>query len=324
MKKKGMIELGERLKKSDPRAFDFWIASYVFDFKLRRLYRTMYRKKMQRSIFANIFAFVVLAAGCAYAHLPVVDFDGFSFPVESSVKLTAGLAEPLITMAYSPEHLLAVGYAGNPGVANLSGAIFYANGEKTVLAPKDFAPVNTTNPSDTDPANSGASVATFKIEKPGTVAATTRLDFNSGTRPTVAFGKTFINRTTDGLATRRLGGDDVLEIVFTDDTASAAVKTGDTVNAQVFLRGKPLANAEVSATYDGAPKHTDSDEPDNNEYLHADTNADGRVAFVVDRAAKWVIGIEYVDEAFDPQNAAYTPSAGVRYRATILLPVTSN
>jgi hypothetical protein len=264
-----------------------------------------------------------MAAGYAHAHLPVVDLGGFSFPVGSSVRLTAGLAEPLVTMVYSRELLLARGYAGDPGVANLSGAVFYADGEKALLDQAVFTPVNLTDPANVNPASADADVAVFKVEKPGTVAVAMRLDFNSGTRPTVAFGKTFVNRAADGVANRRLGGDDVLEVVFTDDDASVAVKPGDTVNAQVFLRGKPLANAEVSATYDGAPRHADSEEPDNNEYLHADTNAEGKVAFVVDRTANWVIGVEYVDESHDPQNPAYAPSKGVRYRGTIFFPVTA-
>jgi hypothetical protein len=282
----------------------------------------VYRIKKQCCLLVGVLALILLAAGYAGAHLPVVDLGGFSFPVGSSVRLTAGLAEPLISMVYSREQLLALGYAGNPGVANLSGTVHYADGSKTLLAAGDFSPVNVANPANADPASADANVASFNIEKAGTVAVTTRMDFNSGERPTVAFGKTLINRVTDGVATRRLGDDDVLEIVFTDDAASATVKSGDTMNVQVFLRGKVLANAEVFATYDGAPRHMDSDEPDNNEYLHADTNADGKVAFVIDRSGNWVIGIEYIDEAFDPQNPAYAPSKGVRYRGTILFPVT--
>jgi hypothetical protein len=267
------------------------------------------------------FALIVFMAGGAEAHLLVVSPDVFSCPVESSIKLTSGLSEPLLTMAYSREGLLARGHAGDPGVANLSGAIDYADGEKKVLGPDAFVPANLADPANANPASADVSVISFKVEKPGTVTVTASLSFNSGTRPTLAFGKTFLNRAADGAGLKRFGGDEVLEIVFTDDAASAAIKTGDTVNVGVFLRGKPLAGANVSATYDGAPRHEDSDEPDNNEYLHADTNAEGKTAFVVDRPGTWVIGVEYVDEAFDPRNPAYSPSKGVRYRGTVLFPV---
>lgn len=278
----------------------------------------MHIKKGLTRVAAALFALVLLA-GSASAHLPVFHPEKLSIPVGEEIKALAGLSEPLIVMAYSREQLLARGYAGNPGVVDMSGTIFYADGSNTYLEPSKFTPVNTVNPANTNPASADADAVRFKIEKSGTAVAALSFNFNSGTRPTVAYGKTLMNRAADGMAAKRLGGDSVLEIVFLDNVST--VRDGDTVRAQVFLRGKPLAGAEVSATYDGAPRHVGSDEPDNNEYLHADTDSEGKVSFVMDRPGTWVIGIEYVDETFDPKNPAYPENKGVRYRGTVLFPV---
>lgn len=278
-------------------------------------------KSSLNRVLAVVFVFVLAAAGCASAHLLVANPDKFSAPVGEQVRLATALSEPLITMVYSRESLLARNIAGNPGVANLSGSVFYKDGAATALAPAGFAAVCTTDAANTNPASADANVVSFKVEKEGTVVVTTRLDFNSGKRPTIAFAKTFLNRAADGATTRRVAGDDVLEIVPADDVASVA--KNDTVKVQVFLRGKPLAGAEVSATYDGAPRAGQGDEPDNNEYLHVKTDADGKASFTMDREGTWVIGVEYIDEAFDPQNPAYTPSNGARYRGTLLFPVVS-
>ncbi len=275
------------------------------------------KKRLLRTAI-SVFS-VILLAGSASAHLPVVNPEKFSVPVGDSVKAITGLSEPLLDMIYSRERLLALKLAGNPGVVDMSGTIFFADGSKTVIESSGFTPVNTKNPANTDPISADANAVVLKIEKEGTAVAALRLDFNSKNRPTSSFAKTFINRTSDGMAMKRLGGDEVLEIVMLDDVSS--VKRDDTVRAQVFLRGKPLSNAVISATYDGAPRRVDSDEPDNNEYLYADSNADGKVSFTMDRAGIWVIGVEYIDETFDPKNPAYTENKGVRYRGTVLFPV---
>lgn len=254
----------------------------------------------------------------AGAHLLVVDPETFTVPVGSSVRIQTGLAEPLISYVYSRENLLSLGYAG--GVANLRGAVHYADATTVALDGAAFLPANAANP-----ASSDHDVASVTIGRAGTVVLATRFEFNSGTRPTVAYAKGLVNWTADGAATKRYGGDEVLEIVQVGDSGPLAL--GDEITVQVRLRGTPLANATASATYDGAPlpHNPEEGEEENNEYIHKTTDFSGTVRFRLNRAGTWVIAMEFIDEAApqsDPNHAAYDDWKGIRYRSTLLLPVT--
>jgi hypothetical protein len=55
------------------------------------------------------------------------------------------------------------------------------------------------------------------------------------------------------MATQRLGGNGVLEVVFAEDVPTDGLKVGDTVKFRFYLDGVPLQNAPVFAAYDGAP-----------------------------------------------------------------------
>lgn len=272
-------------------------------------------RKIFRATFAGIFL-SLLVANVASAHLLVALPDRFETATGGNLLLKAGLSEPLITFVYSRENLLALGYAGN--VAKFSGNVFYADGTSSALADAMFTPANTARP-----ASSDHDIANLSIQKTGTTIIAPRFDFNSGTRPTVATAKTFINWTSDGMATKRCFGNDAIEIVMAENISRVSV--GDTLKVRVFLRGQPLPNATVSATYDGAPTDPNSDEPNENEYLHVDTDSNGYATFTgIDRANKWVIGIEFIDENVaknNPDYSSYTDWKGIRYRGSILLPV---
>ncbi|MDR3321407.1 MAG: DUF4198 domain-containing protein [Synergistaceae bacterium] len=262
-----------------------------------------------------VCAFLLMLSGAASAHLPVAVPDKFTAAPGDAVNISAGLAEPLIKFGYSPENLLAAGYAGK--FAELTGQVWYTDGPGGII---QFSPENQANPE-----NSLFDKASVHVEKPGTSVIAMRFDFNSGDQPTVGYGKTLLNWGRDDGATKRVGGDDVLEIVQTSATGPLA--SGDVITVKVYLRGRELPNAEASATYDGAPTGWSTDEPENNEYLHANTDSSGNVKFTLDRPGTWVVGMEYIDETA-PKNKpeydeeeGYNEWKGVRYRATLVFNV---
>ncbi|MDR1977987.1 MAG: DUF4198 domain-containing protein, partial [Synergistaceae bacterium] len=241
-------------------------------------------------------AFLTVLSNAASAHLPVAEPDKFTVSPGGSINISAGLAEPLIEFAYSPEMLLELGYAGN--FAELTGEVRYSDDSRTAIS------FSTANPS--NPIESKYSKAVVPIGKPGTAVIATRFDFNSGTRPTVAYGKTLVNWAADSSATGRHGGDEVLEIVQVGDSGPLSV--GEEVKAQVFLRGRPLAGVSVSATYGGAPlpnKPANEDEANNNEYIHKTTDASGQASFRLNRAGTWIMAIEHVDDTAPKNKSEY-------------------
>jgi uncharacterized GH25 family protein len=258
--------------------------------------------------------FFVVPAG---AHLPVPQPDKFEVAPGESIEIRAGLAEPLIKFDYSKERMAKLGHDG--GVSTLSGEIKYADGSGAAIS---FSPANAANPEESfyDKGN-------VTVEKPGTSVVAMRFDFNSGTRPTVAYGKSLINWGADSSSTKRYGTDDVLEITQAENLGPIA--WGDEIKVLVTLRGQPLSGAKVSATYDGAPLPASSEEGEerNNEYLFSNTDASGHVTFRPDRPGTWVIAIEYVDEAAPANKEEYKNAErypewkGIRYRAALVFPV---
>lgn len=260
---------------------------------------------------------VMFFAVPAVAHLPVPLPEKFEVGPGESIEIRVGLAEPLIKFDYSKERMAKLGHDG--GVSSLVGEIKYADGSG---APISFSPADAAKPED-----SFYNKGSVSVEKPGTSVVAMRFDFNSGTRPTVAYGKSLINWTADSSSVKRYGGDDVLEITQAENTGP--ISWGDEITVLVTMRGQPLGNAKVSATYDGAPLPASSEEGEerNNEYLFANTDASGRVAFRPDRPGTWVIAIEYNDEAAPSNKAEYNDAErypewkGIRYRAALVFPV---
>ncbi|MDR2528548.1 MAG: DUF4198 domain-containing protein [Synergistaceae bacterium] len=262
-----------------------------------------------------IIAAVLVFTGTtlAFAHLPVARPDRFSVAVGEKIEVKTGLAEPLIKYAYSVENLLKLGYAG--GKAVMTGSVRYADGSVFPIA---FSPARTPDPTFDE--------ASVEIGKPGTAVVSFQFDFNSGTRPTVAYGKTLINWSADKSATERLNGGEALEVVQASDTGP--VSSGQEIAVQLLLRGTPLSNASITATYDGAPlpPNPKAGEESDNEYLHETTDASGRATFTLDRPGIWVIGSEYVDAGAERNRPEYDKERypewkGIRYRATLVFEV---
>jgi hypothetical protein len=261
-------------------------------------------------------ALIGIAAGSADAHLPIAQPDRFTSAVGEKIGIKAGLAEPLIDFDYSAESMLKAGFAG--GRVSMTGNVRYADGSVSAIS---FLPSRI--PSE----ESRFDRSSFEISKPGTAVVMFRFDFNSGTRPTVAYGKTLINWTADKLAGELVGGGDVLEIAQVGDSGPTA--RGQEIPVQLFLRGKPLANAAITATYDGAPlpEKPEKGEENNNEYIHKTTDSSGKASFAPDRPGIWVIGSEFVDESAPKDKPEYGDKErypewkGIRYRATLVFEV---
>jgi hypothetical protein len=151
-----------------------------------------------------------------------------------------------------------------------------------------------TNPSDVD-------FATIKIEKPGTAVVQGKFsgDMDLGkwdpslagiVNHSASHVKTFLNLTNDGMATKRLGGNDVLEVVFAEEVPDSGLRAGNEVKFKFYLKGAPYKNEGVFATYIGAPVYTDEIGDEVNDYLTATTDENGIAAFTPDRAEGWFVG----------------------------------
>lgn len=245
---------------------------------------------------------VLLMAGSADAHMFVLKTDRMKAATGEFVTVWAGLAEPLILLDMSKAMLLSTGYD-----VSQTAEVQYGNGHETPLPGVTFKPVNLKDPANGDPAKATAEVDRFRVAADGTAVLHGKFVMtNKEGKRTVCFAKTFINLTNDNMTTKRYAGDDVAEIVFTDNTRG--FKKGDKVAVQALLKGRQLPNAEISATYDGAPAQK-ADSPEN-EYLTLKTNARGEAVFTLDRAALWAVTIEYTD-----------PADAIRYRASVLFEV---
>lgn len=244
-------------------------------------------------------AVLFFMAGSADAHIYVLKTDRMKASKGEFVTVWGGLAEPLIDLVMSKAMLLARGF----DVYETAG-VQYASGAEVPLGGAGFKPTNVKEPADTDPRRSTAGVDRFQIASEGTAVLHGKFEMtNKDGKRTVCFAKTLLNLTNDGMATKRYAGDDVAEILFKKDVKG--YKKGDKVAVRVLLKGKPIAGAEVSATFDGAPPQS-ADEPEN-EYLTVKTNAQGEAEFTLDRAALWAVTFEYQNHA-----------DGIRYRSSAL------
>jgi uncharacterized GH25 family protein len=97
------------------------------------------------------------------------------------------------------------------------------------------------------------------------------------------FSKTYLNpEPGDALYKEPLG--QTLEIVPL--TNPAKIARGKNAEFQVLYQGRPLANAEVSATYDGYDPRTE-----NSYALTATTKQSGRVRFKISRSGIWLVRV---------------------------------
>ena len=120
------------------------------------------------------------------------------------------------------------------------------------------------------------------------------------------FAKTLLNpASNDTLFGKALGQD--LELVLL--TNPADIKPGAPLNVQVLLRGKPVPNATVGLTHDAFSKEQDAYKS------KAQTDAQGKASFTVDKPALWMLRTTVVEK---------TPGADAdehHLRATYVFPV---
>jgi hypothetical protein len=159
-----------------------------------------------------------------------------------------------------------------------------------------------------DPAAADCSSATFSVPDANTTVLLGKfvgsIDMSqyggSGISTSASLTKTMLNLTNDGTATKRLGGDGVLEVVFAGDVPADGIKKGAEVTFRFYLGGAPLSGATVYASYAGNEIHDDPEEgPVNDEYLHKTTNANGEATFTLDHADTWFV---WATDTTDPAN----------------------
>ena len=120
------------------------------------------------------------------------------------------------------------------------------------------------------------------------------------------YAKTLLNPAADD-SLYKTPQNQALEIVLLDNPAS--IKPGGTMNVQVLLRGKPLADATVGLTHDGFSKQEDTYK------ATATTDAQGKAALTVDKPALWMLRTAKVEK---------TPGTDAdehHLRATFVFPV---
>ena len=253
----------------------------------------MFGKKFKAAVIGLVSS--VLFVGSASAHMFILKPDKMSAPAGTELKVEATLSEPLFKSDIADTML-----AGKGWTIKFDASVITAKSKEAVDV-KGF------KPNDSDPAKATASVGSIKLSAKGTTVLSGVFDMlNKEGKRTRCFAKTFVNLTNDGMTTKQLGDNSVAEIILLDNVKG--MKSGDSVKVKVLLKGKPLADAEVSATYDGAPSKA-ADNPEN-EYITVKTDSKGEASFKLDRASLWGFTLEYTDS-----------SDSVRYRTSSLFAV---
>jgi uncharacterized GH25 family protein len=186
--------------------------------------------------------------------------------------------------------------------------VHYNNGQEILIPEASSKPYDLDTGKVTDSRVADSDYATFSISQAGTaaVAGDIKMALNIGfmtgglsmSAENVAYSKTFLNLTNDGMAAKKFGGNDVMEIVFAKEVPEGGIKVGDTVQFQVLHKGRPLANAEVHASYIGAEAEYGGPGIgwENDDSLgKSNTDSDGFVAFTFDHASGSFVGLEYAD-----------------------------
>ena len=256
--------------------------------------------KMQHfNVLFLVLALLVFVNSAASAHIFVLKPEAMTVKKGEKLSFAAGLAEPLITLDMSRPMLESMGF-----IINMGASIKYKSGKEAKIPLSSFNPVTPNIP----PASADAETAQFVVTDKGTAVLHGNFTMKRDGKTTVCFAKSFINLTNDGMSTQSFsdGNHPVAEILFADNIKG--IKRGDVLKVRVLLKGKPLAGADISATYDKAPaKKSGSPE---NEYLTVKTNIFGEAAFAIDREGLWICSIEYPN-----------PQDKIRYRSSVLFEV---
>jgi hypothetical protein len=241
---------------------------------------------------------LVLAVVPAFAHNLVIEPDKFTVPPGETVGLywtfTEVIGEPQYSR-WATETYVFSGFMETPV------EVRYKSGAGSPL--DGFRPYNWGAQSIVEGPESDSDYLEFAVAETGTVVVEGRFrgrDNGLGeiTPPgevvtTRSYMKTFLNLTNDGVATRRTGGDEFLEIVFAEDVAKGGPRVGDKVKFQVLLEGEPLRNEKVFAAYSGAPSYPVEEggrEVLVNECMITLTDGNGMAEFMFDREAGWFVG----------------------------------
>ncbi|MDR1019821.1 MAG: DUF4198 domain-containing protein [Synergistaceae bacterium] len=252
---------------------------------------------MKKFLIAAVLSVTLaFASSTAFAHKFVVAPDNFNVPAGGAAGISVTFTEIIGVPEYS---LSATGAIYSQ--MDTSFEVRYKGGTVSAILNSTFKPYSSKTMTAGDIEESDVEYAKFGVTNTGTavVNASFRgtVDLSKfggeGTSESISHSKTFLNLTNDGMATTRLGGNDVLEVVFAQDAPAGGFIEGAIVKFQFFLNGAPLQNAPVFASYVGAPTHTIK-EGDNdvevNDYLEATTDGNGMASFTLDQEAAWFVG----------------------------------
>ncbi|MDR0648240.1 MAG: DUF4198 domain-containing protein [Synergistaceae bacterium] len=282
-------------------------------------------KKAAVAILSLFFAISSISA--ALAHNFTLVPDKFGVSVGESTGIAATFTHEIGKGQYpvfgltkehtDPFEAKYVGVYDGPFVisADISSASFkvhYNDGQETQIPESSFSPYDLDKGEITDARISDSDHASFLVTQAGTaaVAGDIKMTLYVGVMTmgvsfpgeNVAYSKTFLNLTNDGMATKRFGGDDVLEVVFAEEVPQGGIKAGDTVKFKVLFKGSPLAGESVHATYIGAEATYGGPGEgwvNDSEGGEATTDGDGFVSFTFDHASGWLVGVEYEDKSDD-------------------------
>jgi hypothetical protein len=253
-------------------------------------------KKFLIAAMLSLSVTLVFTSSGAFAHKFVVSPDNFNVPANGATGISATFTEIIGVPEYSLS-LTGMIYSQ----MDTSFEVLYKDGTDSAILNTAFKPYDSKTMTETSAEKSDVEYAGFSVAKTGTAIVNAKfrgtIDLSQfggeGTAESVSHSKTFLNLTNDGMAARRFGGDDVLEVVFAQDAPSGGVKVRDKIEFKFFLKGEPLRNAPVFASYVGAPLYTIKEGEDDvpvNDYLEATTDSNGIATFKPDSAAPWFVG----------------------------------
>jgi hypothetical protein len=235
------------------------------------------------------------SARTAFAHKFALTPENFTVGVGASARAYGTFTEIIGAAEYS---FSLTGTLCKPGTMNVDVKLAHSDGTETPIPDSAFEPYSSKTKSVVSDVNqSDSERVSFTVTKPGTSVLNGKFSGQFVFLPdgvtSRSHVKAFLNLTNDGMATKRLGGGDVLEVVFAEDVPAGGVSEGSVVKFRFYHKGAPLANAPVFAAYAGAPVYTvkegDAD-VEVNDYLEKVTDGGGYATFLLDHAAGWFVG----------------------------------
>jgi hypothetical protein len=286
--------------------------------------------------------FAISSIPSAFAHNFTLVPDKFEVPVGEKTGIAATFTHdigkgqyPVFGLATVHDDTIAA-TTGSPGAtyvgifdgplaisADIYSASFkvHYNNNQAIEIPNDsFEPYDLDTREAADSRIADSDYASFSINQAGTAVAVgdIKMALNIGFMTmgfsmfseTVAYSKTFLNLTNDGMATKQFGGNDVLEVVFAEEVPQGGIKVGDTVKFKVLHKGSPLPAVDVHASYIGAEATYEGPGEgwvNDSAGGEAKTDNNGFASFTFDHASGWLVSVEYADPL--DNNKGYTGGA---------------